>query len=197
MKRLIILVLILVAPAMSHAGFWNNSEELEAVGYLAQADGTKVYERSEGDAVAAEVDKDFPFVAFESRNSWLGIMATESIEGGRAHVRYWKNGLNATNGENIAWVDLKDVRRIQFACCGDNSHCSGIKAPLFKSRSYTDCFTQAIAANSEKKAPAAGAQEKAKMQLDSNQAYELEKLKLQLEIEKLRLELEQLKSGKK
>ena len=196
MKRLIILVLILVVPAMSHAGFWSSSEELEAVGYLAQAGGTKVYERFEGDAVAAEVDKDFPFVAFENRNSWLGIMATESILNGRAHVRYWKNGLNATNGENTAWVDLKDVRRIQFSCCGDNSHCSGIKAPLFKPHSYTDCFTQTIAASIDKKAPATSELVKTKVQLDSSQVYELEKLKLQLEIEKFKLELERLKSSR-
>jgi len=180
MKRLIILVLILVVPAMSHAGFWSSSEELEAVGYLAQAGGTKVYERFEGDAVAAEVDKDFPFVAFENRNSWLGIMATESI----------------LNGENTAWVDLKDVRRIQFSCCGDNSHCSGIKAPLFKPHSYTDCFTQTIAASIDKKAPATSELVKTKVQLDSSQVYELEKLKLQLEIEKFKLELERLKSSR-
>lgn len=197
MKNLIILVLILIAPAVSHAGLWNSSDELEALGYLARTDGTKVYERSEGDAVAAKVHKDFPFVAFESRNSWLGIMATESIQSGRAHVRYWKNGLNATNGENTAWVDLKDVRRIQFACCGDNSHCSGIKASFFKPHSFTDCFTQAIAASIDKKAPAASEMEKTTVPLDSNQTYELEKLKLQLEIEKLRLELERLKSGRK
>jgi len=197
MKGLIILLLILVAPAMSHAGLWSSSEELEAVGYLARADGTKVYQNFEGDGVAATVDTDFPFVAFEARNTWLGIMASESVEGGRAHVRYWKNGVNAAKGENTAWVDLKDVRRIRFACCGDNSHCSGIKAPLFKTRSYTDCFTQAMAASSEKKAPIAGEAEKTKLQLDSNQAYELEKLRLQLEIEKMRLELERLKSGRK
>ena len=186
MKYFLITLFILVAPTISQAEFGHSSGNLVGVGYLAKADGTKIYERSEGDAVAVTVNKDFPFVAFKSSDVWLGIMASESIVSGRAHVRYLKNGQNEKDGENTAWVDQKDVERIQFDCCGDNGHCSGITAPLFGTRSYTDCFTKVIAASIDKR-----------MVKSSNGDAELEKLKLQLEIEKLKLEIERIKAGVK
>jgi len=196
MKYFLITLFILVAPTISQAGFWNSSGGLKGVGYLAKADGTKVYEHSKGDAVAATVNKDFPFVAFKSNNALLGVMSSESIENGRAHVRYLKNGQNGKSGENTAWVDLKDVERIKFDCCGDNSHCSGITASIFRTGSYTDCFTQAIEASIDKRKSPADSIGK-KTAPASNGDIELEKLKLQLEIEKLKLEQERLKAGVK
>lgn len=190
MKYLLITVLILIAPSMSHAGFWNSSENLEGVGYLAKADGTKVYEHSEGEEVAVTVKKEFPFVAYAGSNKWLGIMDAESIVSGRAHVRYWKNGQNEKGGENTAWVDLKEVERIQFDCCGDNAHCSGITTSLFKTRSYTDCYTKSMEASINQRTATASTRD-----ISSNKAAELETLKLQLEIEKLKIqkEIEKLK----
>jgi hypothetical protein len=181
-KYFLMTLFILLVPAISQAEFGHSSGDTLGVGYLAKVDGTRVYERSEGDAVAATVNKDFPLIAFESKNTWLGIMASESIVSGRAHVRYWKNGQNAKSGENTAWVDLKDVERFQFDCCGDNGHCSGITDPLFKTGGYTECFTQAMAASIQKSPATAG-----------NGTTELEKLKLQVELEKLKLEIEKLK----
>ncbi|MDD2539615.1 MAG: hypothetical protein PHH28_01050 [Desulfuromonadaceae bacterium] len=188
MKYFLIAMLTLAVPAISQAEFWGNSDETRGVGYLAKADGTKIYQRSEGDAVAATVKKDFPMVAFESKNEWLGIVAAESVENGRAHVRYFNNGQNAKEGKSTAWVDLKDVERINFSCCDDNAHCTGIKDPLFRAATYTDCFIRSMEARIEKPTPPA-----------NNQVtdIELEKLKLQLEIEKLKLEQERLKAGVK
>ncbi|MDD2338436.1 MAG: hypothetical protein PHD01_17910 [Geobacteraceae bacterium] len=188
MKYVLILLLVLMTPTISQAEPAHDSDETLGVGYLAKADGTKVYERSVGDAVAAIVKKDFPLVAYESNTSWLGIMAAESVENGRAHVRYFKNGQNAKGGENTAWVDLKDLKRIYFTCCDDNTRCSGIKDSIFKTAKYTDCFTRAMEASSEQKMPT-----------NSSPVtdLELEKLKIQLEIEKLKLEQERLKAGVK
>jgi hypothetical protein len=183
-------VFFLSAPSISQAGPVYDSADLVGVGYLAKSDGTKVYQRSEGDAVVATVPRDFPLVAFESKNEWLGISASESIEGGRAHVRYWKNGQNSKAGENTAWVDLKDVERFRFDCCGDNGHCSGITNPLFKTGGYTDCFTQAMTASIQKRTPPAAP---TAAPAPVNGAAELEKLKLQVELERIRLEIEKLK----
>lgn len=188
MKYLLITLLLLVVPAMSQAEPGINNDETLGVGYLAKADGVKLYANSEGDAVVTTVNKDFPFVAFESRNSWLGIMAAESVENGRAHVKYFKNGQNAKEGENTAWLYLKDVERINFTCCGDNAHCSGMQDPVFKSASFTDCYLRAMTARIDKRTPKAN---------NPGTDLELEKLKLQLEIEKLKLEQEKLKAGVK
>jgi len=185
---LLLLPLFLFAtPAISRA---ESGGDTVGVGYLAKSDGTKIYERSEGDAVIAMVPGDFPLVAFESKNEWLGISASESIVSGRAHVRYWKNGQNSKAGESIAWVELKDVERFQFDCCGDNGHCSGITNPLFKTGGYTDCFTRAMASSIQKRTPVAVP---AAAPAAVNGATELEKLKLQVELERLRLEIEKLK----
>lgn len=198
MKYFLITFLMLIAPTISQADFGNSSGNFNGVGYLAKADGTKIYERSDGDAISAMVNKDFPFVAFTSSNALLGIISSESIVSGRAHVRYLKNGQNGKDGENTAWVDLKDVERIQFDCCGDNGHCSGVTAPLFKTGSYTYCFTQAMAASIEKRSTTAGSGDSEPERLKRCIGdIELEKLKLQLEIEKLKLEQERLKAGVK
>ena len=188
MKYFFLVLLILVVPAISQGELGLNSGETVGVGYLTKADGTKLYQYSEGDAVATTVNKDFPLVAFESKNSWLGIMATESVENGRAHVKYFKNGQNAKEGTNTAWLDLKDVERIHFDCCGDNAHCSGMHDPVLKSASFTDCFIRAMTARIDKKTPQAS---------NPGTDLELEKLKIQLEIEKLKLEQERLKAGVK
>lgn len=180
----------LAAPAISQAEAVHDDADTVGVGYLAKSDGTKVYQRSEGDSVVATVPKDFPLVAFESKNEWLGISASESITSGRAHVRYWKNGQNSKSGETTAWVDLKDVERFRFDCCGDNGHCSGITNPLFKTGGYTDCFTQAMTATIQKRTPAAVP---AAAPVTVNEAAELEKLRLQVELERIRLEIEKLK----
>lgn len=181
MNYVIVAFLILVTPAFGLAA-GQTDEVASGVGYLAKADGTKVYEHSAGDAVATTVKKDFPMVAYESRNSWLGMMASESVENGRAHVRYWKNGLNTQGGETIAWVDLKDTERFQFGCCGDSGHCSGITNPLFSTGGYTDCFTQAMETTIQKRTVTTG-----------NGGTELDKLKYQLELEKVKLEIQKLK----
>lgn len=182
MRYVLLIVCFLIVPVVSLAESGQDKDVTWGVGYLAKADGTRVYKRSEGDAVAATVTRDFPMVAFESRNSWLGVMASESIANGRAHVRYWNNGQTPKGGETTAWVDLRDVERFQFDCCGDSGHCSGITKPLFSTGGYTDCFTQAMKENIQKrKAPA------------NNETSELEKLKYQVEVEKLKLEIEKLK----
>jgi len=194
-KYLLLTVIILIAPSISHAGFWNSSENLEGVGYLAKADGTKVYERAEGEVVADTVNKNFPFVAFAGDNKWLGIMASESIVNGRTHVRYWKNGQNEKGGEKTAWVDLKEVKRIQFNCCGDNAYCSGITTALFKTRTYTDCYIKSMEASINQSTATTsngtGELDTLKLQL------EIEKLKIQKEIEQLKLEQERIKAGVK
>jgi len=182
----------LAAPAISQAEAVHDDADTVGVGYLTKSDGTKIYQRSEGDAVVVTAPKDFPLVAFESNNEWLGISASESITSGRAHVRYWKNGQNSKSGETTAWVDLKDVERFQFDCCGDNGHCSGITNPLFKTGGYTDCFTRAMTATIQKRTPPA-APAAAAASAPVNGPAELEKLRLQVELERIRLEIEKLK----
>jgi len=184
-KYFIITLCIMISPAISQAGFFSGGEEPEGVGYLSKSNMTNVYASPDGQAVTATVGKDFPFVAFAGSDKWLGIMAAESIVNGRAHVRYWKNGLNDKDGENTAWVDLKDLERVPFDCCGDNAHCTGIKAPLFNSRTYTECFAKAMESSIARRTTVAGSGDTA-----SSGAADLEKMKLQLEIEKLKLEKE-------
>ncbi|HOP41817.1 MAG TPA: hypothetical protein PLI53_12315 [Geobacteraceae bacterium] len=100
---------------------------------------------------------------------------------------------DGTENESFAWVDLKDVKRIYFNCCGDNAHCSGIQEPLFKTAGFTECFTRAMTAALEKPMP--------KTDITATELelkkLELEKLKLQLEIEKVKLEQERIKAGVK
>ncbi len=189
-KYLIITLCIVLSPAISHAGLFSGGDEPEGVGYLSTTNGTSIYASPDGQEAIATVGKDFPFVAFAGSDKWLGIMAAESIVNGRAHVRYWKNGLNDKDGENTAWVDLKDLEKVPFDCCGDRAHCTGITAPLFNSRTYTDCFVKAVEASMSTRTAAAGSSETA-----GNGAADLEKMKLQLEFEKLKLEkeLEKLK----
>jgi hypothetical protein len=191
MRYFLLIFCALLAPVVSQAESVQGKDVALGVGYLAKTDGTRVYERAEGDAVAATVKKDFPMVAFESRNSWLGVMASESISNGRAHVRYWNNGQTPKGGETTAWVDLRDVERFQFDCCGDSGHCSGITKPLLSTGGYTDCFTQAVKERTQTKSAAAGS---GTAELETLK-YQLEVEKLKLEIEKLKLEREHLKSG--
>ncbi|BET59085.1 hypothetical protein [Geobacter sp. 60473] len=153
------------------------------MGYISKTDNTRVYARSTGDEVDETVKKGFPFIAFESSAVISGVMAAESISDGRLHVRYWKNGKDAEEGENTAWIDPKDVERFSFDCCGD-VRCSGIKAVIFKTRTYSDCFNVSLSEALTKNQ---------KTVSESN--AEIEKLKLQLEIEKLKLEREKLKQS--
>ena len=126
---IIIALCLALSPATSRAGLFSGGDEPEGVGYLSRSNATSIY-ASPGDRDAiATVGKDFPFVAYAGSDKWLGIMAAESIVNGRAHVRYWKNGRNDKDGENTAWVDLKDLEKIPFDCCGDRAHCTGITAP--------------------------------------------------------------------
>jgi hypothetical protein len=113
------------------------------MGYISKTENTKVYSRSTGDEVDETVKKGFPFIAFESSAVISGVMAAESVSDGRLHVRYWKNGKDADGGENTAWIDLNDVEKFSFDCCGD-VRCSGIKAVIFKTRTYSDCFNMAF-----------------------------------------------------
>ena len=165
--------------SQSWAGYGSNI----GMGYISKADNIKVYARSTGDEVDETVRKGFPFVAFESSAVISGVMAAESISAGRLHVRYWKNGKDAEEGEKTAWLDPKDADRFSFDCCGD-VRCSGIKAVIFKTRTYSDCFNMALSEALSKNQ---------KSSSDSN--AEIEKLKLQLEIEKLKLEREKLKQS--
>lgn len=190
MRLFLAMLFILMAPVISHAESGSVGDVPTGVGYLAKADGTKIYKDSGGDRIAATVTKDFPLIAFEGRSEWLGgIIASESIENGRAHVRYWKNGRDSKAGQITAWVDLKDVERFQFDCCDDNSRCSGIKDSIFKTGTYTDCFTRATAAVIAKRTAPAGEETAAA----GNGGAELEKLRLQLEIERIKLEQQKLK----
>ncbi len=170
---------LLGLSSQSWAGYGSNI----GMGYIAKADNAKVYARSTGDEVDEMVRKGFPFVAFESSAVISGVMAAESISDGRLHVRYWRNGKDAEEGENTAWIDPKDIERFSFDCCGD-VRCSGIKAVIFKTRTYSDCFNMALSEALSKNQKAS---------IDSN--AEIEKLKLQLEIEKLKLEREKLKQS--
>jgi len=210
MKYFLVALFILAVPATGVAGLFSSDDDTQGVGYLAKADGTKVYQRSTGDEVVATVNRDFPFVAYVGSDKWFGIMAAESLVNGRANVRYWKNGKNEKNGENIAWVDLKDLERIQFDCCGDNAHCTGLTASVLKTRRYTDCFVRSMEAGiSKRTVTAAGGTapgndsaelEKMRMQLEIEKLRhekEIEKLKLEKEIEQLKLEQERLKAGAK
>lgn len=187
MRFFLVALFILMVPAVCLAA---DKDETMGVGYLAKANGTKIYKESAGDAVAITVDRDFPMVAYESKNEWLGVMAAESVANGRAHVRYFVNGENDREGMNFAWVDLRDVERIQFDCCGDSAHCSGIQDPLFKPASFTECFTRVLELRAAKAAPKA---EASATDLELKK-LEIEKLKLQLEIEKLKLEQERLRA---
>lgn len=190
MRLILLTLLILVAPVISHAESGSAGDAPTGVGYLAKADGTKIYKDSKGDKTAATVALDFPMIAFEGRSEWLGgLIASESIENGRAHVRFWKNGRDSKAGQITAWVDLQDVERFQFDCCDDTSRCSGIKDSIFKTGTYTDCFTRATAAVIAKRTAPAGGEPAAA----GNGGAELEKLRLQLEIEKIRLEQQKLK----
>jgi len=212
-RYFLLVCFILMTPIFSQAGFWTGSDDSTGVGYVTTADGIKAYEHSNGDTVVTTLNKGFPLVAFEKNNEWLGIMAIESTENGRAHVRYFSNGQNAKDGESTAWINMKDLKRFQFDCCNDNAHCSGIIRSMFNTDSYTDCFIQAITDGIQKKTPqisiVAAEQEKSRLQSDleksklqfeqerSKLQLEVEKLKLELEIQKLKLEQERLKSGAK
>lgn len=191
MRYALLMLCILAAPAIARAESGHDGDVTTGVGYLAKADGTKVYERSEGDSLVATVKRDFPMVAFRSSSSWLGVVASESVANGRAHVRYWNNGHSPKGGETTAWVDLKDLERFSFDCCGDSGHCSGITTPLFSAGGYTDCFTQAATASLQKRSPAPGS---GTTELETLR-YQLEVERLKLEIEKLKLEQERLKAG--
>lgn len=200
-KYLLLVCFILITPTFSQAGFWTSSDDSTGVGYVTRADGIKAYERSDGDKVVATLNKGFPMVAFEQRNEWLGIMAIESIENGRAHVRYFNNGQDAKGGESTVWIDVKDLERFQFDCCNDSAHCSGITRPMFKTDRYTDCFSQTVAGDAQKKTPqvsnAAAELEKSRLQSElekSKLQSELDKVKLQSELEKSRLQSDQEKS---
>lgn len=115
-------------------------------------------------------------------------MASESISDGRLYVRYWKNGKDGSGGENTAWLAPSDVQRFSFDCCGD-VRCSGIKAVMFRTSTYSDCFNMALTEVLSKRKPVATAA------ATDPSAAEIEKLKLLLEIEKLKLEREKLKQG--
>jgi hypothetical protein len=175
-KTIIGVVTLIALSAYAHASTVGNSI---GVGYLAKSNGTKVYSNSTGDDVDGVYPADFPLIAFDSSTIFSGIMATESESDGRLHVRYYKNGKDSSGGENTAWIDIKYFKRVRFGCCGDNK-CSGIKAQVFKSSTYSDCFVQAVeqTINNSKAA---------------DTGSDIEKLKLQLEIEKLKLEQQRMK----
>jgi len=177
--KMAIVASLLVISSTSWAGYGSDI----GMGYTSKADGTKVYTRSSGDEVDETVKKGFPFVAFESSAVISGVMAAESVSDGRLHVRYWKNGKDADGGENTAWIDPNDVEKFSFDCCGD-ARCSGIKAVIFRTRTYSDCFNMALSEALSKSKNAIR---------DSN--AEIDKLKMQLEIEKLKLEREKLKQN--
>jgi len=210
MKYFLVALLILAIPATGVAGLFGSDDDTFGVGYLAKSDGTKVYQKSTGDDVVATVNRDFPFVAYAGSDKWLGIMAAESQANGRVNVRYWKNGKNEKDGQNIAWVELGDLERIQFDCCGDSAHCTGFTSSVLKTRRYTDCFTRSMEASIGKRTATAGVAavagpeaaelEKMKLQLELEKMRhekEIEKLKLEKEIEQLKLEQERLKAGVK
>lgn len=151
------------------------------MGYLAK-EGAKVYTESDEPEIDETLRENFPLLAFDSASIWApGRMSSEQQTDGRLHVRYWKNGRDASDGENTGWVVPEDVIRFKFDCCGEPG-CSGIKAQIFRTRSYTDCFNMAASEAIEKQASKR-----------ENGNQDVEKLKLQLEIEKLKLEQEKLK----
>lgn len=181
MKKVLLLTVMFLATALTCS--FAEARGI-GMGYLAK-EGTKVYSGSDGQEIDEALHKNFPLLAFDSASIWAtGRMSSEQQSDGRLHVRYWKNGRDASDGENTGWVSPVDVIRFQFECCGEPG-CSGIKAQIFKTRSYTDCFniatSEAIEKQSSKK--------------DSDNG-DIEKLKLQLEIEKVKLEQERLKQQK-
>jgi hypothetical protein len=177
--KIAVIATFLGVSSTSWAGYGSNI----GMGYVSKMDGAKVYSRSTGDEVDETVKKGFPFIAFESSAVISGVMAAESVSDGRFHVRYWKNGKDADGGENTAWLDPNDVEKFSFDCCGD-ARCSGIKAVIFRTRTYSDCFNLVLSEVLSKNQKA-----------DSDSNAEIEKLKLQLEIEKLKLEREKLKQS--
>ncbi|MBL0224195.1 MAG: hypothetical protein IPQ16_01020 [Geobacteraceae bacterium] len=177
--KIAVIAAFLGVSSTSWAGYGSNI----GMGYISKTENTKVYLRSTGDEVDETVKKGFPFIAFESSAVISGVMAAESVSDGRLHVRYWKNGKDAVGGENTAWIDPTDVEKFSFDCCGD-IRCSGIKAVIFKTRTYSDCFNRALSEVVSKNQKAG-----------DNSNAEIEKLKLQLEIEKLKLEREKLKQS--
>lgn len=175
-------VILFIVMTTSYS--WAFSGNMVGVGYITKADDTNIYSDSNGKELDEVVQKDFPLVAVDSTSVWIGggAIASESISDGRLHVRYWKNGKDSGDGENTGWVDPKEVERFQFDCCGE-ANCSGIKAKIFKSRTFSDCFYQGLTVAIEKRATST-----------NNSSAEIEKLKLQLEIEKLKLEQERLRA---
>lgn len=173
----VLIILAVVISPIDHAyaeGF--------GIGYISKGEA-KVYTKDEGAEIDQTVKANFPLVAYDAHGAFgIGKMASESESNGRLHVRYWLNGKDASEGENTGWVDPKEVIKFPFDCC-DDSKCSGIKAIMFKTRTYTDCFNMAASATIEKQT--------AKKEDGTG---EIEKLKLLLEIEKLKLEQEKLKS---
>lgn len=176
MKSLIIILLLISSST------WAASGNMIGIGYIAKADKTKAFASSTGDEVDDTAGKNFPFLAYNVRGVLSGPMASENSVDGRLHVRYWKNGVSSSDGENTAWLDPKDVARFSFDCCGDE-RCSGIKPQIFQSTLYSVCFNVALEEAKNKQDATAKSAETA----------DLEKIKLQLEIEKLKMEMQKLK----
>lgn len=114
----------------------------KGIGYITKTE-TIIYTDSTGSEKDEVLKPGLPLLAWEARSILSGKVAAESISDGRAHVRYWKNGVNSEDGENTGWVDPKSVKRFAFDCCGD-SYCSGIKPRIFTSTTYSDCFNIAF-----------------------------------------------------
>lgn len=120
----------------------------KGMGYVTKSE-TVIYTNSTGIESDETVKKHFPLIAYDSSAVISGKMASESVSDGRMHVRYWKNGADADGGENTGWIEKGTIKRFLFDCCGDPK-CSGIKAVIFKTRTYTDCFNMALEETIEK-----------------------------------------------
>jgi hypothetical protein len=181
MKLIICLVIIIGLAGITEA-------QTIGIGYIAKK-GAVIYTDSDGTAVDDNLPQHFPLIAMHASGVVAALfgnntttLASEQEKDGRLHVRYWKNGKDADGGENTGWIDPGAVIRFSFDCCGDRS-CSGIKAAMFSTRTYSDCFnlssTEAIA----------------RLDHQINKSDDLEKMKIELEIEKIKLEREKLKTG--
>lgn len=157
------------------------------IGYIVKK-ATAIYTHSDGPDIDETVPANFPLLAYNTMGNVAAIlgnnvttMATEQESNGRLHVRYWKNGKDAEAGENTGWVEPSAIIKFPFGCCGSNT-CTGIKAVIFQTRTYTDCFNLAATEAIEKQTS------------HTSNVADIEKMKLELEIEKIKLEREKLKA---
>ena len=123
------------------------SGDVIGVGYFSKADETNLYADSKGTDILQVVNKDFPLIAYDNRATLFNrkIQTAQSLSNRRLQVFYFKNGKDALDGHDTAWINGKEVYKFEFDCCGDEI-CSGIETGVFEPTTFTECFSRSIAA---------------------------------------------------